>query len=160
MAASLAPSKPPAAANPSSRAVAPPPAAEDDPRQLMAQLDLVQREMGRIERRLQALEEAAIETQQAMATLRALSEAETEQDALVPVGGGVHIRARIDPMAKVMLPVGAGYATESDASKVIAALEERAAAVSKQFQATAQEAERLAQASAMLNDRLSDFAPQ
>jgi prefoldin alpha subunit len=126
----------------------------DDPRQLAAQLDLVQRELQRVDRRLSALEEALVEAQQAAGAVRHLAESATAQDILLPLGAGVHLHARVDGAAPVLMPLGAGYFTEDKAGSVAEALEQRVQAVSAQFQQASQDAERLAQVAAAINDRL------
>ena len=127
---------------------------EDDPGQLAAQFELVQREMQRVERRLGALEEAMAETQQAAAAVRHLAEAQGAQEILLPLGAGVHVAARIAAGAPILMPLGAGYFTEDTPAPVTAALEQRGQSIAQQFQAASQDAERLAQVAAAINDRL------
>jgi prefoldin alpha subunit len=137
------------------------PAATDpaeDPRQVAAQFELVQRELQRMDRRLGALEQALAEAQQALSTVQALAAASGEQSTLVPLGGGVHVHARLDPKAPVLVPVGAGYFTEGPATEVVAALEERVASITKSFREASEDAERLGQAAAALNDRLASYS--
>jgi prefoldin alpha subunit len=129
----------------------------DDPRQLAAQFDLVQRELQRVDRRLQALEEALVEAQQAAAALRSMAEAKGEQDILLPLGAGVHIAARVDGAQPVLMPLGAGYFTEDKAAGVADALDERVKAIGAQFQDASSQAEQLAQVAAQINERLSQF---
>ncbi|MCA1819359.1 MAG: prefoldin subunit alpha [Halobacteriales archaeon] len=138
---------------------APPPAPAADPaaaapEQLMAQMDILQREMARMDRRMAAIEQALMEAQQAAATVQALSEAKGDVEALVPIGGGVHVKARLDAGAQVLLPVGAGYATEAGAAQVAEALRQRVESLSQQFRQANEEAERVAQAAAALNEEM------
>ena len=129
----------------------------DDPRQLAAQFDLVQRELQRMDRRLQALEEALVEAQQAAAALRSMAEASGEQDILLPLGAGVHVAASVDGSKLVLMPLGAGYFTEDKAGEVATALDERVRAIGAQFQDANSQAEQLAQVAAQINERLSQF---
>ena len=129
----------------------------DDPRQLAAQFDLVQRELQRVDRRLQALEEALVEAQQAAAALRSMAEAEGAQDILLPLGSGVHVAAQVDGAKPVLMPLGAGYFTEDKALEVATALDERVKAIGAQFQDASSQAEQLAQVAAQINERLSQF---
>lgn len=131
----------------------------DDPRQLAAQFDLVQRELQRADRRLQALEEALVEAQQAAAALRTMAEAGGPQDILLPLGSGVHVAAQVDGAAPVLMPLGAGYFTEDKAAGVATALDERVKAIGAQFQEASQHAEQLAQVASAINERLSQFQP-
>lgn len=133
--------------------------AADDPRQLAAQFDLVQREMQRVDRRLQALEQALVEAQQATAALRSMAEAQGAQDILLPLGAGIHVAARVDGSQPVLMPLGAGYFTEDKAGDVATALEERVKAIGAQFEEASAQAEQLAQVAAAINERLSQFQP-
>lgn len=130
----------------------------EDPRQLMAQFDLVQRQLQRIDRQMSGLEQALMEANQALATVKHLSESTGSQEVLLPIGSGVHVRARLDAANPVILPIGAGYSTEGPAASVAAALEERVEAITKQFTAVNQEAERLTHVAAALNEQIESFA--
>jgi prefoldin alpha subunit len=129
----------------------------DDPRQLAAQFDLVQREMQRVDRRLQALEQALVEAQQAAAALRSMADAPGPQDILLPLGAGIHVAARVDGAQPVLMPLGAGYFTEDKAAEVATALDERVKAIGAQFEEASAQAEQLAQVAAAINERLSPF---
>jgi len=130
----------------------------DDPQQMIAQLELVQREIQRAERRLEALEQVVADAQQAASTLKALAGAKGEHEVLLPIGGGVHLRARLDPKQPAVVPVGAGYATDGVLEAAAAALEKRVEAASRSFQAAVQDMERLSQVAGTLNQRLEELA--
>src|SRR5688500_6364378 len=129
----------------------------EDPRQLAAQFELVQRELARVESRLAALQDAMVETQQARSTVEHLANATAASDVFVPVGAGVHVRAAIRQDVAVLMPLGAGYATEAPPRDVATALDERQNAISAQFKAASEEADRLSAAAAALSDRLAAF---
>ncbi len=128
------------------------------PEQLMAQFELVQRQLTRVDRQLQALEQAMMESQQALATVRHLAESSGKQAMLLPIGGGVHVRAMLDAGQTVLLPIGAGYSTEGKAADVAAALEERLKSIQAQFNAASAEAERLTQTAAAINEHLGQLS--
>lgn len=129
------------------------------PEQLMAHLDLLQREMERMERRLAALEQAVMEAQQAAATVQELAQSKGTIEALVPLGGGVHVQARLEAGAPVLLPIGAGYFTESSAAQVGEALRQRVEALTQQFRQANEEAGRVAQAAQAVNAELGALGP-
>jgi len=110
--------------------------------------------MARLDRRMATLEGALMEAQQAAATVQELGEAKGPLEAMVPLGGGVHVRARIDPQTPVLLPVGAGYSTEAAAAQVADALRARVDALAAQLRDTGEEANRVANAAAALNEQL------
>lgn len=124
----------------------------------MAHLGLLQREMERMDRRMAALEGSLVEAQAAAATVQALAESKGAVEALVPLGGGVHVRARLDAEAHVLLPVGAGYLTESSPAQVAEALRARVEALTKQFRQASEEAERVAQAAQAVNAELGQMS--
>lgn len=133
------------------------PGPDEDPRQLAAQFELLQRELQRVDRRLSAIEEAMVEAQQAASTMQALADDRKTLETLVPIGAGVHVPAKVDAGAAVLMPLGAGYYTESKPAEVAAALAERAKALGEQFQRASADAEQLAQAAASINERLLQF---
>jgi len=131
----------------------------DDPRQLMAQREIVQRELQRMERRMAAIEEAMMEAQRALATVRGLSEAGPgEQELFVPIGAGVHVAARAPGNATILLPLGAGYLTQGKPEQVIAALEDRVKGINRSFDEASEQAEQLANAAAALDEQLAGAA--
>ena len=132
----------------------------EDPRQLAVQFDILQRQLQATDRRLAQIEQALVEAQQAASAVTALAQATGVQDALLPLGSGVHVHARLDPKSPVLLPVGAGYFTEGPASDVQAALQARVESLTRAFQQATEDAERLAQAAAAINERLNSLSPQ
>lgn len=145
----------PVAARPAAPADGP-----EDPRQLAVQFDILQRQLQAADRRLAQLEQALVEAQQAAGTVGALAEAGGTQETLMPLGSGVHVHAKVDPKAPVLLPVGAGYYTEGPAADVAEALKARVEAITRSFQEASADVERMAQAAAAINDRLSSMSPQ
>ena len=123
-----------------------------DPRQLAAQLELVQRELARTQARMEAIEAAMVEANQAAATLRALADT-SESDVLVPVGAGVHVHARL-LKASPVVPVGAGYAIEASPQAALATLERRIQDITETFNQVAERAEQLGNAGAQLTAML------
>ena len=135
------------------------PEPEADPRQLMAQLEMVQRQMQRLDRQLAGLEQAMAETQQALGTVRHLAESSGVQEVLLPLGAGVSIRARVDASAPILTPIGAGYATEGPAAQVAQALEERSKSIIQRFEEATAQAQELAVAHAHLTEQLESLSP-
>lgn len=132
----------------------------EDPRQLAVQYDILQRQLQSVDRRLAQIEQALVEAQQAATTISSLAEANGIQESLIPVGAGVHVHARVDPSAPILLPVGAGYFTQGPAASVTEALRARVESLTRTFQETSSDAERLAQAAAAINERLNSISPQ
>jgi prefoldin alpha subunit len=133
----------------------PAPNAQPDPRQMAAQLEIVQRELNRLDRRMEALEEALVGSQSAVTAVRFLAESSGSQEVLFGLGAGVQAKARLDAATPLLVPIGAGYATEAPAAQVVQVLEKRLAAVQEQFRRTSEEAQRVANAAQALNQELS-----
>jgi prefoldin alpha subunit len=132
--------------------------AADDPRQVLAQYEIVQRQLQATEGRLAQLESALMETQQASVAAKAIAEATAEQQVLVPLGAGLHAPVRMAPGQPMLVPIGAGYYTERPAAEAAAALEQRVKSLTASFNNLASQAERLAQVSAAMNEQLSQFS--
>lgn len=128
--------------------------AAPDPRQLAAQLELVQRELARTQARLDSIEAAMVEANQAAATLRALADESSTGDLLVPVGAGVHVHARLVKGQPPVVPVGAGYAIEASPQAALATLERRIQDITETFNQAAERAEQLAQAGSQITAML------
>jgi len=62
--------------------------------------------------RLSLVEGALTELQIANSSLQGLKGKDKSSSLLMPVGGGTHIKAKLDDPAKVIIGIGAGVATE------------------------------------------------
>lgn len=120
----------------------------------MARFEMVQQALQTVDAQLARIEEASIDLRRAMSTLDAISDADGEQETLVPIGGGLHIRARVDASQAIVTPIGRGYAADMDVAAAREALAERAASTDKLLQERSQEAERLAAEARRLANQL------
>jgi prefoldin alpha subunit len=114
----------------------------DDGQALMAQFEAGQQALQNMEAQLTRLEEQSIELRRALSTIEAVQAG--AESALIPIGGGVHVRASIPAGVSFVTPVGAGYAADVDAEAAQQRLRERLAAAEKAFQGRSAEAEKLA----------------
>lgn len=115
----------------------------DDAQQLYAQYQQMQQQLQQVDQRLQQLEQSMMELQQAEHTLEALQAESGVSDVLVPVGGGVHLRARVDPSQEAIVPIGGGYAAEDSLEKAAAALDQRMQETRQQLEQANKDAQRL-----------------
>lgn len=115
----------------------------DDAQRMAMEMERTQRRLQAIDGRLGLLEQQLAELDQANTTLSGLAQVEASE-SLVPIGGGVRLRATVDPAAPVMLDVGAGYTHETDLASAQAAVADRLTRVRQAYQAAEQEAEELA----------------
>ncbi len=110
--------------------------------QAQARLEVLQRRIGALDTRSQALQEALIEIEQARAALDALDD-DASAPALVPLGGGVHAHADVHAGKHVVVPIGSGYAVGEDLPSATQRLEDRSAKLRKDTEAVHDEVERL-----------------
>ncbi len=134
-----------------------PPQSSEDPRRLYGQWEALQRELQRIQDRMVGLEQAMMELQQARAAIEALQETGTEgtTDALVPLGGGIQVSATVDVAKPLLVPLGAGYATEGDADRALAHLKTRMESTSAAYEAASREADKLSNAAQNMANHLA-----
>ncbi len=121
---------------------------------LMAQFEAVQQALQQVDGQLGRIEEQALDLRRAIATLEALQETTGDQETLVPIGGGVHVRARITSERAVVNPIGRGYAADMDLDGAKAALEARAQEAEGLLTQKTQEAQRLASMAQRLAQQL------
>lgn len=126
----------------------------DDGEAMMAQFEAAQQRLQALDARMGRLDQAARELRSARETLTAMEGAEGEQETLVPIGGGVHLRARVDPSQLVVAPLGRGYAADRGLEAAKAAIQERLDETTQALEADNQEAQQLAQSAQQLAQQL------
>lgn len=128
-----------------------------DPQQLAAQLQLLQRELGRLDRRLSALESTMMDVTRAAAAVQYLAEMDGPASLYVDVGGGVQAAVQVDPKAPLLMSLGAGYHTAKAPADVHAELTKRSQTIQEEFQRVSAEAQRVSQAASALNEHISSL---
>lgn len=129
---------------------------ESESQQAIAQYEAAQAQLQAIDGHLARLEEMLQEQQRAASTLTSLDD---DQEALVPVGAGLHVRARIIGDAPVVTPVGAGYATDLDLDGARAALERRIEETRQAMSEANAKADEVARTLQALGQRLQSMQP-
>ena len=119
-------------------------------REDVARYEETRRRLAIVEERVAALGGALGEMQRAAATLDGLGSGE----AYVPIGAGVYVRAQVDTAAPVLHPLGADYATASDAAVVREGLASRAEETARRLQEAQAEGARLEAALHVIEDKL------
>lgn len=122
-----------------------------DEQELMARFEMVQQALQRVDAQLAHLEDNAMDLRRAMSTLEALG---GKQEALIPIGGGVHVRAHVEGDQPIVSPIGRGYAADRDKEGARQDLQKRLEEAEQAIQAHAQEAERLAAAARQIASQL------
>jgi prefoldin alpha subunit len=84
-----------------------------------------------LQERLQIVNAALSEFAVASATLEGVKTQKTDEDALIPVGGGSYVRARLSDISKIVVGVGAGVAMEKPIDESITEIKSRLADLEK-----------------------------
>jgi prefoldin alpha subunit len=67
----------------------------------------------------------------ASATLEGVKTQKTDEDALIPVGGGSYVRVKLSDISKIVMGVGAGVAVEKPIEDSVGEIKERIADLDK-----------------------------
>lgn len=105
-----------------------------------AAFQATQRQLQAMDQRLASMESTLAQWNQAAQTLAGLGE---EQEGLVPIGGGVRLRATLHD-APVLLDIGSGYAKEMSIADAREALLDQIGQLQTQFKAASEDAQVLA----------------
>lgn len=116
---------------------------------IAAQYEQIQAQLTAVERQIGLLEQRLMELHQARTTLEAL-EGDEPLETLVPVGGGVQVRATIDPTKAILVPLGASYSTEGDLEQGMARLKQEIEQAQNALAAASQQTDGLNQAAQQL----------
>lgn len=95
-------------------------ASQKDASQLMYELRLLQMQSQEGQKQLEALQDAAAAARNALATISSINEAKGE--SILPIGGGVFLKAKGIDSATVLVEIGAGVLAEKtvgEAQKII-----------------------------------------
>jgi len=84
-----------------------------------------------LQERLQIVNAASSELAVASATLEGVKTQKTDEDALIPVGGGSYVRAKLSDISKIVVGVGAGVAMEKPIDESISEIKSRLADLEK-----------------------------
>jgi len=84
-----------------------------------------------LQERLQIVNAASSELAVASATLEGVKTQKTDEDALIPVGGGSYVRAKLSDISKIVVGVGAGVAIEKPIDESINETKSRLADLEK-----------------------------
>lgn len=91
----------------------------------MVELRIYEGSARTIEARLNILTAAMNEFALASSTLEGVKAQKTDADALIPVGGGSYVRAKLADVLKIVMGVGAGVAVEKPIEESITEIKSR-----------------------------------
>jgi prefoldin alpha subunit len=107
------------------------PADDEDFQKSLVQLRAYEGSARALQARLGMVNAALNEFSLASTTLEGVKTQKTDEDALIPVGGGSYVRVRLSDISKIVMGVGAGVAIEKPIEDSVNEIKERIADLDK-----------------------------
>ena len=107
------------------------PADDEDFQKSLVQLRAYEGSARALQARLGMVNAALNEFSLASTTLEGVKTQKTDEDALIPVGGGSYVRVRLSDISKIVMGVGAGVAVEKPIEDSVSEIKERIADLDK-----------------------------
>ena len=107
------------------------PADDEDFQKSLMQLRVYEGSARALQARLEIVNAALNEFSLASSTLEGVKTQKTDEDALIPVGGGSYVRVRLSDISKIVMGVGAGVAVEKPIEDSVSEIKERIADLDK-----------------------------
>jgi len=107
------------------------PADDEDFQKSLVQLRVYEGSARALQARLEIVNAALNEFSLASTTLEGVKTQKTDEDALIPVGGGSYVRVRLSDISKIVMGVGAGVAVEKPIEDSVNEIKERIADLDK-----------------------------
>ncbi|MHB8586552.1 MAG: prefoldin subunit alpha [Thermoplasmatota archaeon] len=133
---------------------------ERDVQEAIAVGEILQNELRTMEEQRAVLDSLMHDLARGRETLEGLRGMDPGQEALLPIGGGVLVRAAILDPTKVLATVGAGVVIENAIDDAVKRLDDRINSAEQAMQRTTEEARRIEHQLSDLNERLSQVLPQ
>jgi len=107
------------------------PADDEDFQKSLMQLRVYEGSARALQARLEIVNAALNEFSLASTTLEGVKTQKTDEDALIPVGGGSYVRVRLSDISKIVMGIGAGVAVEKPIEDSVSEIKERIADLDK-----------------------------
>jgi len=107
------------------------PADDEDFQKSLVQQRVYEGSARALQARLEIVNAALNEFSLASTTLEGVKTQKTDEDALIPVGGGSYVRVRLSDISKIVMGVGAGVAVEKPIEDSVNEIKERIADLDK-----------------------------
>lgn len=107
------------------------PADDEDFQKSLVQLRVYEGSARALQARLEIVNAALNEFSLASTTLEGVKTQKTDEDALIPVGGGSYVRVRLSDISKIVMGIGAGVAVEKPIEDSVIEIKERIADLDK-----------------------------
>ena len=107
------------------------PTDDEDFQKSLMQLRVFEGSARALQARLEIVNAALNEFSLASTTLEGVKTQKSDEDALIPVGGGSYVRVKLSDISKIVMGVGAGVAVEKPIQDSINEIKERIADLDK-----------------------------
>jgi prefoldin alpha subunit len=107
------------------------PTDDEDFQKSLVQLRVYEGSARALQARLEIVNAALNEFSLASTTLEGVKTQKSDEDALIPVGGGSYVRVKLSDISKIVMGVGAGVAVEKPIEDSITEIKERIADLDK-----------------------------
>lgn len=104
---------------------------DEDFQKSLVQLRVYEGSARALQARLEIVNAALNEFSLASTTLEGVKTQKTDEDALIPVGGGSYVRVKLSDISKIVMGVGAGVAIEKPIEDSVNEIKERIADLDK-----------------------------
>ncbi len=104
---------------------------DEDFQKSLVQLRVYEGSARALQARLEIVNAALNEFSLASTTLEGVKTQKTDEDALIPVGGGSYVRVKLSDISKIVMGVGAGVAVEKPIEDSVNEIKERIADLDK-----------------------------
>ncbi len=104
---------------------------DEDFQKSLVQLRAYEGSARALQARLEIVNAALNEFSLASTTLEGVKTQKTDEDALIPVGGGSYVRVKLSDISKIVMGVGAGVAVEKPIEDSVNEIKERIADLDK-----------------------------
>jgi prefoldin alpha subunit len=104
---------------------------DEDFQRSLVQLRVYEGSARALQARLEIINAALNEFSLASTTLEGVKTQKTDEDALIPVGGGSYVRVRLSDISKIVMGIGAGVAVEKPIEDSVNEIKERIADLDK-----------------------------
>jgi prefoldin alpha subunit len=98
---------------------------DEDFQRSLVQLRIYEGSARALQARLEIVNAAMNEFSVASTTLQGIKTQKTDEDALIPVGGGSYVRVKLSDISKIVMGVGAGVAIEKPIDDSINEIKDR-----------------------------------
>lgn len=127
---------------------------------ILVQLEQGKQQMEQLNRQGQMLESAIAEVDETVSALETINSQESDTPALVPIGAGSYVNAKVTENEHVLVGIGAGFSVEKKVPDAVSALRERRTQMEQSHRSLQKIVGEIAQRLAELNGQAQSMMAQ